>query len=144
MNRGSLVQDILNENSSRIISFQMRLHLLITFVKSSEYFRFIEFLRTCIMASQYHQLDGQLADYLSGRPLAKHCADARKCTVNIRGCNFCWILLKGSPTTQWFFWLVGKCLRSGVFGTSWLVCVVWCFGLLQNGEKPKNKQIQKS
>ena len=35
-----------------IISFQMRLHLLITLVRSSEYFRFIEFLRTCIMASQ--------------------------------------------------------------------------------------------
>ena len=52
MNRGSLVQDILDEVSSRIISFQIRLHLLITLVKSSEYFRFIESLRTCIMASQ--------------------------------------------------------------------------------------------
>ena len=30
----------------------MRLHLLITLVKSSEYFRFVESLRTCIMASQ--------------------------------------------------------------------------------------------
>ena len=30
----------------------MRLHLLITLVKSSEYFRVIESLRTCIMASQ--------------------------------------------------------------------------------------------
>ena len=53
MNRGSLVQDILDEVSSRIISFQIRLHLLITLVKSSEYFRFIESLRTCIMASQW-------------------------------------------------------------------------------------------
>ena len=52
MDRGSLVQDILNEVSSRIISFQIRLHLLITLVKSSEYFRFIKSLRTCIMASQ--------------------------------------------------------------------------------------------
>ena len=52
MNLGSLLQDILNEVSSRKISFQMRLHLLITLVKSSEYFRFIESLRTCIMASQ--------------------------------------------------------------------------------------------
>ena len=52
MNLGSLLQDILSEVSSRIISFQMRLHLLITLVKSSEYFRFIESLRTCIMASQ--------------------------------------------------------------------------------------------
>ena len=51
MNRGSLVQDLLNEVSSRTISFQIRLHLLITLVKSSEYFRFIESLRTCIMAS---------------------------------------------------------------------------------------------
>ena len=30
----------------------MRLHLLITLVRSSEYFRFIESLRTCIMTSQ--------------------------------------------------------------------------------------------
>ena len=51
MNLGSLLQDILGEVSSRIISFQMRLHLLIALVKSSEYFRFIESLRTCIMAS---------------------------------------------------------------------------------------------
>ena len=51
MNLRSLLQDILNEVSSRIISFQMRLHLLITLVRSSEYFRFIESLRTCIMAS---------------------------------------------------------------------------------------------
>ena len=56
MNRGSLVQDILNEVSSRIISFQIRLHLLITLVKSSEYFRFIESLRTCIMASHFHEI----------------------------------------------------------------------------------------
>ena len=52
MNLRSLLQDILNEVSSRMISFQMRLHLLITLVRSSEYFRFIESLRTCIMASQ--------------------------------------------------------------------------------------------
>ena len=32
----------------------MRLHFLITLVRSSEYFRFIESLRTCIMASQDH------------------------------------------------------------------------------------------
>ena len=52
MNLGSLLQDILSEVSSRIFIFQMRLHLLIALVKSSEYFRFIESLRTCIMASQ--------------------------------------------------------------------------------------------
>ena len=51
MNLGSLLQDILSEVSSRIISFQMRLHLLIALIKNSEYFRFIESLRTCIMAS---------------------------------------------------------------------------------------------
>ena len=51
MNLRSLLQDTLNEVSSRRISFKMRLHLLITLVRSSEYFRFIEFLRTCIMAS---------------------------------------------------------------------------------------------
>ena len=51
MNLRSLLQDTLNEVSSRRISFQMRLHLLITLVRSSEYFRFIESLRTCIMAS---------------------------------------------------------------------------------------------
>ena len=56
MNRGSLVQDILNEVSSRIISFQIRLHLQITLGKSSEYFRFIESLRTCIMASHMLRL----------------------------------------------------------------------------------------
>ena len=53
MNLRSLLQDILSEVSSRIISFQMRLHLLITLVKSSEYLRFIESLRTCIMASHF-------------------------------------------------------------------------------------------
>ena len=52
MNLRSLLQDILSEVSSRIISFQMELHLLITLVRSSDYFRFIESLRTCIMASQ--------------------------------------------------------------------------------------------
>ena len=52
MDLRSLLQDILNEVSSRKISFQMGLHLLITLVRSSEYFRFIESLRTCIMASQ--------------------------------------------------------------------------------------------
>ena len=52
MNLRSLLQDILSEVSSRIISFQLSLHLLITSVKSSEYFRFLESLRTCIMASQ--------------------------------------------------------------------------------------------
>ena len=52
MDLRGLLQDILNEVSSRIISFQMRLHLLYILVRSSEYFRFIESLRTCIMASQ--------------------------------------------------------------------------------------------
>ena len=52
MNLRSLLQDLLNEVSSNIISFQMELHLLITWVRSSDYFRFIESLRTCIMASQ--------------------------------------------------------------------------------------------
>ena len=51
MNLRSLLQDILSEVSSRIISFQMRLPLLITLEKSSEYFRLVESLRTCIMAS---------------------------------------------------------------------------------------------
>ena len=55
MNRGSLVQDILDEVSSRTMSFQIKLHLLITLVKSSEYFRFIESLRICIMASHYRE-----------------------------------------------------------------------------------------
>ena len=41
----------ISEISSKIISFQMKLHLLITLVRSSDYFRFIESLRTCIMAS---------------------------------------------------------------------------------------------
>ena len=36
----------------------MRLHLLITLVKISEYFRFIESLRTCIMASQDPSQEG--------------------------------------------------------------------------------------
>ena len=49
---GDMLNDILNEVSSIISSFQMRLPFLITLVKSSEYFRFIESLRTCIMASQ--------------------------------------------------------------------------------------------
>ena len=52
MNLRSLLQDILSEVSSKIISFQMELHLLITLVRSSDYFRFIESLRTSIMASQ--------------------------------------------------------------------------------------------
>ena len=55
MNLRSLLQDILSEGSSKIISFQMELHLLITLVRSSDYFSFIESLRTCIMASQYVQ-----------------------------------------------------------------------------------------
>ena len=52
MDLRSLLQDILSEVSSKIISFQIELHLLITWVKSSDYFRIIESLRTCIMASQ--------------------------------------------------------------------------------------------
>ena len=50
MDLRSLLQDILSEVSFKIISFQMELHLLITWVKSSDYFRFIESLRTCSMA----------------------------------------------------------------------------------------------
>ena len=53
MNLRSLLQDILSEVSSKIISFQMELHLLITLVRSSDYFRLIESLRTCIIASHY-------------------------------------------------------------------------------------------
>ena len=53
MNLRSLLQDILNEVSSRIISFQIELHLLITWVRSSSYFKFKESLRTCSMASQF-------------------------------------------------------------------------------------------
>ena len=52
MNLRSLLQDIINEVSSRIISFQIELHLLITWARSSSYFKFKESLRTCIMASQ--------------------------------------------------------------------------------------------
>ena len=51
MNLRSLLQDILSEVPPKIISFQMELHLVITWVRSSEFFRFIESLRTCIMAS---------------------------------------------------------------------------------------------
>ena len=36
MNRRSLLQDILKEVSSKIISFQMELHLLITWTESSD------------------------------------------------------------------------------------------------------------
>ena len=52
MDLRSLLQDILSEVSPKIINFQIELHLLITWVRSSDYFRFIESLRTCIMASQ--------------------------------------------------------------------------------------------
>ena len=52
MNLRRLLQNILNEVSSRIISFQIELHLLITWARSSSYFKFKESLRTCIMASQ--------------------------------------------------------------------------------------------
>ena len=52
MDLRSLLQDILTEVSSKIISFQMELHSLITLVRSSDYFRFIESLRTCIIESQ--------------------------------------------------------------------------------------------
>ena len=48
----SLLQDILSESSPKIINFQIELDLLVTWVSSSDYFRFIESLRTCIMASQ--------------------------------------------------------------------------------------------
>ena len=51
MDLRSLVQDILSEVSPNIINFQIGLHLFITWVRSSDYFRFIESLRTCIMAS---------------------------------------------------------------------------------------------
>ena len=44
MNLRSLLQDILGEVSSKIISFQMELHQLIILVKSSDCFRIIESL----------------------------------------------------------------------------------------------------
>ena len=53
MDLRSLLQDILSEVSPKRINFQIELHLLITWVRSSDYFRFIESLRTCIMASHY-------------------------------------------------------------------------------------------
>ena len=52
MDLRSLLQDVLGEVSPKIINFQIELHLLITWVRSSECFRYIESLRTCIMASQ--------------------------------------------------------------------------------------------
>ena len=52
MDLRSLLQDILSEVSPKTINFQIELQLLITWVRSSDYFRFIESLRTCIMASQ--------------------------------------------------------------------------------------------
>ena len=52
MDLRSLLHDIINEVSSKIISFQMKLHLLITWVESLDCFRIVESLRTCIMASQ--------------------------------------------------------------------------------------------
>ena len=51
MNLRSLLQDILSEVSSKIISFQMELHLLIIWAESSDYLLIIESLRACIMAS---------------------------------------------------------------------------------------------
>ena len=62
MNQRSLLQDILSEVSSRKISFQMRLHLLITLVKSSEFFKFVESLRTCITASQHQPQETAVDD----------------------------------------------------------------------------------
>ena len=52
MKQEDLIQDLLNEVSSRIIDFWIQLDLLISSVKSSDYFRSIKSLRTCIMASQ--------------------------------------------------------------------------------------------
>ena len=52
MDLRSLVQDILSEVSPKISNFQIELDLLITWVRSSVYIRFIESLRTCTMASQ--------------------------------------------------------------------------------------------
>ena len=52
MNLRSVLQDILNEVSSIKISFQLELHLLITWARRSSYFKFKESLRTCIKASQ--------------------------------------------------------------------------------------------
>ena len=52
MNLRSLLQYILSEVSSKINSFQMELPLLVVRAMSSDYIRFIESLRTCIMASQ--------------------------------------------------------------------------------------------
>ena len=46
-----MFQNVLVEVSSKVISFQIELHLLLTWVKSSDYFKIIESLRTCIIAS---------------------------------------------------------------------------------------------
>ena len=69
MNLRSLLQDILNGVSSRLISFQMKLRLLITLVGSTDYFRLIESLMTCIMyygitvrgrVAEYEAMDGRI------------------------------------------------------------------------------------
>ena len=56
MDLRSLLQDILSEVSSKIINFQMKLHLLITLVRSSDCFRFIESLisRLCSFEDMRH------------------------------------------------------------------------------------------
>ena len=51
MDLRSLLQDVLSEVSSEVISFQIELHSLITWVRVQVYFKIIESLRTCIMAS---------------------------------------------------------------------------------------------
>ena len=65
MDLRSLLQDILGEVSSKIISFQMELQLLIIWAMSSDYSRFIESLRTCIMASQELIIRGKLSHGLT-------------------------------------------------------------------------------
>ena len=52
MNLRSLLQEILSEVSSEIISFQMELHLLIILVKCSECFTIIESLGVGIRTSE--------------------------------------------------------------------------------------------
>ena len=52
MDLRSLSQYLLSEVSSEVIGFQIELHSLITWLRIQVYFKIIESLRTCIMASQ--------------------------------------------------------------------------------------------
>ena len=56
MDLRSLLHDILSEVSPKIINFQIEIHLLITWVRSSDCFRFVKSLRTCIVTSQCIQI----------------------------------------------------------------------------------------